>query len=256
MWPAHPSDRSYEAERSLGTNSLPVKHWCSSRSPIALMPRASAGRRRSVLLRISGCPDWACESRSACSSRSASSRSSTRAARAGLLDIGSLSRPTYGQLCNPYLRTVTGNYRARRAVSVMGNCVATKVVTTRVTRSTVALRALPGALRSLRSLCSILIAPGGIHGGGHRLRWSFPPAGGGGGRDPEAVASYRLTTQRARDSRLMMDRCQHGRFRRPADGPAGALVVAAAQPSHTTRASNRHPLPVGRFADTVSGGAS
>lgn len=76
------------------------------------------------------------------------------------------------------------------------------------------------------------------------------------GHRPEAVASYRVPFQRGRLGGLMMASGQDAHFRHPAGGRAHAREVAAYQRDHGTRAWNRHGLPVGRFPDNVSGGAS
>lgn len=248
VWRASPPIGCSGARCSRTSPPRPERASCSCAFAVTPTTETSRSPLGAPSPRRQGCNAPELTGRSTRSSRRVSFRSSLPGARVAATqpDISFGSRLSYGPLGRPYFGPLGMPYLE----SGYGPLGRPEVRTSRVGRSSVALRALPGAPRSLRSLCSILI-PSGLHGGGHRLRWSFPPAGGGGGRDPEAVASYRLTTQRARVSRLMMDRCQHGRFRRPADGPAGALIVAAAQPSHTTRVSYRH----GRFADTVSGGA-
>lgn len=155
MWPARLSARSSAAERSRGTTSRQGRASCCSRSRIVPTRLASRSRLRRLWRLILACLDSAFVSRSRCSSISDSSRSSSLEVRGDRLDIGSRSRRTYGQLCNPYLGRLTGNYRACNRIAATGNPVATKVVTTHVLRSAVAVRALPGARRSLRSLCVI-----------------------------------------------------------------------------------------------------
>lgn len=155
VWPARLSDRSSAAARSRSTTSRQGRASCCSRSRIAPTPPANRSLLKRPSLWISACLDWAFGSRSRCSSRSDSSRSSSPEARGDQPAIGSRFRRTYGQLCNPYLGRLTGNYRARNRRAATGNPVATKVVTAHGPRSTASWRALPGATRSLRSLmCS------------------------------------------------------------------------------------------------------
>lgn len=176
VWRVRQSDNCYAAELSLHTSSQGRRVSSCSRSRTEPMQQMSPipPRRRSRSIRASRASAFVRQSPR--SSRKNSSRSLSLAGLAGRLVTESLSRPTYGQLGNPYLGAVMGNYCARNGCAVMGNSVATKVITPHVSRSAVAVRALPSARRSLRSLCELIL---NIHG--HRLRWSFPPSGGGGG---------------------------------------------------------------------------
>lgn len=242
MWLARPSDKSCAAAPSRSTDFAPGRASCSSCSPTTRMSTTKPGLRKRRSPVRPACQSQGYGRRSDLSSRRASSRSSIRADHVEVLDIGSRFGRTYGQLGDPYLARVMGNSRVRNSLIAMGNPVTSKVVTTHVRRSAVAMRALPGARRSLRSLIGILIAERGIHGGGRRLRWSLPPEGDGRGERAEMVESRIVTVQRAHDcaaSRrrwLRMTSGQDGRFRHPADRTVDALEVAVSQPDHATRA--------------------
>lgn len=194
MWPERQYVRSSAAERSRNTTSRPVKRSCFSPSLTERTPTTSAIPRRRGSRSISVCRDSASASASPSSSTSISSRSSTQVDRVDRRTIGSPFRSTYGQLCNPYLPRLTGNSPARNSIWPMGNSVATKVETTHVRRSAVAVRALPGARRSLRSLTARTHhADDGYPCGRPALPVDAPPEGDGRGERPQTVATRTVT---------------------------------------------------------------
>lgn len=136
VWHEHLSARSCEAGHSPTTSSHQARRLCCSLSLTVPMPPVNAFHPRSDSPKIWECLGWGCVKQLPHSLRRTQSRLWRKAGRGNRPDTGSHCRPIYGQLCNPYLGTVMGNYCARIGSVVMGNSVATKVITTYVSRST------------------------------------------------------------------------------------------------------------------------
>lgn len=247
MWRVHHSGRSSAAKRSPSTSSRLGKDSSFSLWPTGRMREGSAIPRRSDSHTTSGCLVLVFGRRSVSSWTGGSSRSSSRVALVGRLDIGSPCRRTYGQLCNPYLASVMGNYRARNGVIATGNCVATKVVTTLVGRSAgLGVRALarPGSAGSERSsrsssLMKIIIMWIG------RLAGRCPSGEEAQGDVTLGTrqSSCKLRSRRGRGlaaSRrrwLGMTRWEHGWVRHPAGRSWDAFEVAGTQRNHRAHAA-------------------
>lgn len=106
-----------------------------------------------------GCSDPGCAKRSPLSSIRASSSSSPRAVQGGATRRATWSSADrrYGPLGSPYRRSTYGPLGMPFAEMPYGPLGGQEVIHTHVRRSAVAVRALPGARRSLRSLCAIRI---------------------------------------------------------------------------------------------------
>ncbi len=135
MWRAHRSVRYSAAKQSLSTSSHLGRDLSFSLWPTGRTREASATPRRSDSRTTSACLVLVFGRPSASSLTRASSRSWNRVVLVDRLDTASRCRHIYGQLCNPYLAAVMGNYCAVTGVIATGNSVATKVVTTLVGRS-------------------------------------------------------------------------------------------------------------------------
>ncbi len=146
MWLESAPARCSAAAASRTSSSLPVKVFCWSCSPITLTRPGSAFSLRSRSRTSRACPGPGSGRRSRGSSRPGWSRWSTRADLVARLDFGSRSLPFYRQLSCPYPGRVMGKKKARNSETVMGNPVATKVVTTYAGRSAVAVARPRGRL--------------------------------------------------------------------------------------------------------------
>lgn len=111
-----------------------------------------------------------------------------------------------------------------------------------------AVRALPGARRSLRSLCSIISSSMSIHRGSAGLPVDAPAASRLRVRSRwEHGSSVNVATRRAHGLAasprrwLMRARWQDARFRQPAGGLVGAVDVAGYQ--HELRARSGRIVP-------------
>ncbi len=151
MWHAsqHGGSPKVGCESSASRHTKGGFSWPSSSAQTGT---ASPGRRNTRSPLISASRARRCNSRSRVLSRSAQSSSTSRGARGGRLATGSPTSLNWTDARASWRRSTSPIHGASWG-SATSPTVGHEVRTSHVRRSAVAMRALPGARRSLRSLC-------------------------------------------------------------------------------------------------------